>query len=59
MVQSSPVTPSNEVKANMTPVRRLAAAAALVAAFSIGFVGISTAPANADITWGTKIKVKG
>jgi hypothetical protein len=58
MVQSSPVTPSNEVKANMTPVRRLAAAA-LVAAFSIGFVGISTAPANADITWGTKIKVKG
>jgi hypothetical protein len=58
MIRSSPVTPSNEVKANMTPARRIAAAA-LVAAFSIGFVGIASAPANADITWGTKIKAKG
>ncbi|MCW2738022.1 hypothetical protein [Nocardioides sp.] len=40
----------------MTPVRRIAAAA-LVAALGIGFVGISSAPANADYTWGTRIKV--
>ena len=39
----------------MTPARRIAAAA-LVAAFSIGFVGVTNAPATADITWGHKIK---
>ncbi|GAB3014609.1 hypothetical protein GCM10011376_07620 [Nocardioides flavus (ex Wang et al. 2016)] len=42
----------------MTPVRRIAAAA-LVAALGLGFVGITSAPANADITWGMKIKAKG
>ena len=55
--RSSPVTLDNEVKANMTPVRRIAAAA-LVAALGFGFVGISSAPANADYTWGTFAKVE-
>ena len=43
---------------NMTPVRRIAAAA-LVAALGFGVVGMGAAPANAgiDTTWGTKIKV--
>ena len=40
----------------MTPVRRIAAAA-LVATLGLGFVGLSSAPANADWTWGTRIKV--
>jgi hypothetical protein len=42
---------------NMTPVRRIAAAA-LVAALGFGVVGMGAAPANAgiDTTWGTKIK---
>ena len=36
----------------MTPVRRIAAAA-LVAALGLGFVGATSAPASAlDITWG-------
>jgi ABC-type dipeptide/oligopeptide/nickel transport system permease subunit len=40
----------------MTPVRRIAAAA-LVAALGLGFVGIGAGPANAgDTTWGYKIK---
>ena len=41
----------------MTPVRRIAAAA-LVAALGFGFVGIGSAPANADIdtTGAPKIK---
>ncbi len=39
----------------MTPVRRIAAAA-LVAALGFGFVGMSSAPANADFTWGTRTK---
>jgi hypothetical protein len=41
----------------MIPVRRIAAAA-LVAALGLGFVGVSSAPANAgiDTSWGTKIK---
>jgi hypothetical protein len=43
-----------EVEA-MTPVRRIAAAA-LVAALGLGFVGVGAAPANADWTWGTRIK---
>ena len=43
---------------NMTPVRRIAAAA-LVAALGFGVVGMGAAPANAgiDTTWGTKIRV--
>ena len=41
----------------MTPVRRIAAAA-LVGALGFGFVGISSAPANADYTWGTFAKVQ-
>ncbi|CAM3784341.1 hypothetical protein NOZE110980_15040 [Nocardioides zeicaulis] len=56
MGRSSPVTHDNEVKANMTPVRRIAAAV-LVAALGTGIVGLGTAPANADYSWGTKIKV--
>ncbi|MFC0223086.1 MULTISPECIES: hypothetical protein [Nocardioides] len=40
----------------MTPVRRIAAAV-LVAALGTGIVGLGTAPANADYSWGTKIKV--
>ena len=44
-----------EVKA-MIPARRIAAAA-LVAAFSIGIIGVGAAPANADYTWGTRIGV--
>jgi hypothetical protein len=45
-----------EVKA-MTPVRRIAAAA-LVAALGLGFVGIGASPANAsiDTSWGAKIR---
>jgi hypothetical protein len=40
----------------MTPVRRIAAAA-LVAALGLGFVGISSTPANAiDTTWGGRVK---
>ena len=41
----------------MTPVRRIAAAA-LVAALGLGFVGLGTSPANAgiDTSWGAKIK---
>ena len=39
----------------MTPVRRIAAAV-LVGALGLGFVGISSAPANADFTWGLRIK---
>ena len=40
----------------MTPVRRIAAAA-LVAALGLGFVGIGAGPANAvDTTWGYKVK---
>ena len=39
----------------MTPVRRIAAAA-LVGALGFGFVGISSAPANADFTWGARVK---
>jgi hypothetical protein len=54
--RSSPVTLDNEVKANMTPVRRIAAAA-LVAGLGIGFLGISSAPANADYSWGTRVSV--
>lgn len=39
----------------MTPVRRIAAAA-LVAALSVGFVGIAESPANArDTTWGDRV----
>jgi hypothetical protein len=42
---------------NMTPVRRIAAAA-LVAALGFGVVGVSAGPANAgiDTSWGGKIK---
>ena len=45
-----------EVKA-MTPVRRIAAAA-LVAALGLGFVGAGIAPASAgiDTTWGGKVR---
>jgi len=44
-----------EVKA-MTPVRRIAAAA-LVAALGLGFVGVGVAPASAiDTTWGGRVK---
>lgn len=51
MTVSSPVTVI-EVKRTMTPVRRIAAAA-LVAALGLGFVGAGVAPASAiDITWG-------
>ena len=41
----------------MTPVRRIAAAA-LVAALGLGFVGLGAGPANAsiDTSWGAKIK---
>ncbi|WP_277986125.1 hypothetical protein [Nocardioides zhouii] len=39
----------------MTAVRRIAAAA-LVGALGLGFVGITSAPANADITWGARVK---
>jgi len=41
----------------MTPVRRIAAAA-LVAALGLGFVGMGASPANAsiDTSWGAKIK---
>jgi hypothetical protein len=40
----------------MTPVRRIAAAA-LVGALGLGFVGIGAGPASAlDTTWGTKTK---
>ena len=35
----------------MTPIRRIAAAV-LVGVLGFGFVGISSAPANADFTWG-------
>ena len=54
MSVSSPVTHDYEVEANMSPVHRIAAAA-LVAALGIGIVGIGTAPANADYSWGTRI----
>lgn len=42
----------------MTPVRRIAAAA-LVAALGLGFVGVAAVPANAgtDTSWGTRIKI--
>ncbi|WP_268930480.1 hypothetical protein [Nocardioides potassii] len=40
----------------MTPVRRIAAAA-LVATLGLGFVGIASAPANADFTWGGKVRM--
>jgi hypothetical protein len=45
-----------EVEA-MTPVRRIAAAA-LVAALGLGFVGVGAGPASAgiDTSWGGKIK---
>ena len=56
MVRSSPLTHDYEVGTIMTPVRRIAAAA-LVGALSMGFVGISSAPANADWIWGTRIKM--
>ncbi len=39
----------------MTPIRRIAAAV-LVGALGFGFVGISSAPANADFTWGARVK---
>ena len=41
----------------MTPVRRIAAAA-LVAALGLGFVGLGASPANAgiDTSWGAKIQ---
>lgn len=41
----------------MTPVRRIAAAA-LVAALGLGFVGVGVAPASAgiDTTWGGKVR---
>jgi hypothetical protein len=41
----------------MTPVRRIAAAA-LVAALGLGFVGLGASPANAgiDTSWGAKTK---
>ena len=55
MSQSSPVTHDHEVKPNMTPIRRIAAAV-LVGVLGLGFVGISSAPANADWTWGLKTK---
>jgi hypothetical protein len=35
----------------MTPVRRIAAAA-LVGALGLGFIGLGASPASADITWG-------
>jgi len=41
----------------MTPVRRIAAAA-LVAALSVGFVGIAESPASArDTTWGDRVSL--
>lgn len=40
----------------MTPVRRIAAAA-LVAALGLGFVGVAATPASAlDTTWGGRVK---
>jgi hypothetical protein len=40
----------------MTPVRRIAAAA-LVAALGLGFVGVGVTPASAlDTTWGGRVK---
>jgi hypothetical protein len=39
----------------MSPVRRIAAAA-LVAAMSVGFVGITSTPASADYSWGAVIR---
>jgi len=60
--ENGPVIPcdnvTSEVKAHMTPVRRIAAAA-LVAALGLGVVGLGAAPANAgiDTSWGTRIKV--
>ena len=56
MEGSSPVTHDYEVGTTMSPIRRIAAAA-LVGALGFGFVGISSAPANADFTWGLKTKV--
>ena len=51
MDESAPVK-DQEVGTPMTPVRRIAAAA-LVAALGLGFVGATSAPAGAlDITWG-------
>jgi len=41
---------------SMIPARRIASAA-LVAAFSIGIIGVGAAPAKADYTWGTRIGV--
>ena len=40
----------------MTPARRLAAAV-LVALMSLGFVGMTSIPANADYSWGPKPRV--
>ena len=56
MGRSSPVTHDYEVETTMTPIRRIAAAV-LVGVLGFGFVGISSAPANADFTWGLKTKV--
>ena len=61
MRENGPVIPCDIVttrgETNMTPVRRIAAAA-LVAALGFGFVGLGASPAGAgiDTTWGTKTK---
>ncbi len=52
------VTTRGEI--NMTPVRRIAAAA-LVAALGLGFVGVGVGPASAgtDTSWGGRIHFHG